>query len=134
MVVRYNTQSVQYSVRVVIVRYRTTIKRLFTQQVLFIIHLSVIQHIMQKCWIIYPHHQHTCKITINHIYSQSVIVNHQTLYKLTFYPPITSLYTKPSTHNFYLYHLTAQQNSATLLTKQVFDVWQTSNACNYYTN
>lgn len=46
MVVRYNTQSVQYSVRVVIVRYRTTGKRLFTQQVLFIIHLSIIQHIM----------------------------------------------------------------------------------------
>lgn len=46
IVVRHNAQTVQYIVRVVIVRYRTTNKRLFTQQVLFIIHLSVIQHIM----------------------------------------------------------------------------------------
>lgn len=46
MVVRYSIQTVQYFVRVVIVRYRTIGKRLFTQQVLFIIHLSIIQHIM----------------------------------------------------------------------------------------
>lgn len=108
MVVRYNTQSVQYSVRVVIVRYRTTSKRLFTQQVLFIMHLSVIQHFYIICWIIYPHHQQTGKITINHIYSQSVIVNYQTLYKLTINTPITPTYIKPPTHNFWLYHLTAQ--------------------------
>lgn len=46
MIVRYSIQTVQYSVRVAIVRYRTTGKRLFTQQLLFIIHLSIIQHIM----------------------------------------------------------------------------------------
>ena len=46
IIVRHNAQTVQYIVRVVIVRYRTTNKRLFTQQVLFIIHLSIIQHIM----------------------------------------------------------------------------------------
>ena len=46
IVVRYNAQTVQDIVRVVIVRYRTTCKRPFTQQVLFIIHLSIIQHIM----------------------------------------------------------------------------------------
>lgn len=134
MIVRYSIQTVQYSVRVAIVRYRTTGKRLFTQQVLFIIHLSVIQHFYIICWIIYPHHQQTDKIIISHNQSQSVIVNHKTLYKLTIHPPITSLYTKPPTNSFCLYHLTAQQNHATLLSKQVFDVWQTSNACNYYTN
>ena len=138
IVVRYNAQTVQYIVRVVIVRYRTTGKRLFTQQVLFIIHLSVIQHFYIICWIIYPHHQQTDKIIINHNQSQSVIVNHQTLYKLTIStttnPPITTLYIKSPTHSFYLYHLTVQQNSATLLIKQVFDVWQASSTCNKYTN
>lgn len=58
MVVRYSVQTVQYIVRVVIVRYRTTNKRLFTQQVLFIIHLSIIQHFYIMCWIVYPRHQH----------------------------------------------------------------------------
>lgn len=62
MVVRYNTQSVQYSVRVVIVRYRTTSKRLFTQQVLFIIHLSIIQHFYIMCWIVYLRHQYKIKL------------------------------------------------------------------------
>lgn len=56
MVVRYSVQTVQYIVRVVIVRYRTTNKRLFTQQVLFIIHLSIIQHFCIMCWIVYPYH------------------------------------------------------------------------------
>nr|DAT25741.1 MAG TPA: hypothetical protein [Caudoviricetes sp.] len=45
-------------------------------------------------------------ITNNQKRSYYIIVNHQTLYKLTINPPITSLYTKPPTHNFYLYHLT----------------------------
>lgn len=134
MVVRYNTQSVQYSVRVVIVRYRTTSKRLFTQQVLFIVRLPIIQHFCIICWIIRPHHKYTDKIIISHNQSQSVIVNHKTLYKLTIHPPITPTYIKQPCHSFYLYHLTVQPNHATLLSKQVFDVWQTSSACDYYTN
>lgn len=56
IVVRHNAQTVQYIVRVVVVRYRTTNKRLFTQQVLFIIHLSIIQHFCIICWIVYPYH------------------------------------------------------------------------------
>ena len=101
MVVRYNVQAVQYSVRVVIVRYRTTGKRLFTQQVLFIIRLSIIRHFCIMCWIVYPYHQHkikfhdtqhlqnnislSYKITNKQNRSHFIIVNHQTLYKLTFY-------------------------------------------------
>lgn len=46
MVIRCSVQTVQYIVRVALVRYRATNKRLFTQQLLFIIHLSVIQHII----------------------------------------------------------------------------------------
>ena len=69
MVIRCSAQTVQYIVRVALVRYRTTNKRLFTQQVLFIILLSIIQHLYIICWIIYPHHQHAGKIIINHIYS-----------------------------------------------------------------
>ena len=66
MVVRYSVQTVQYYVRVVIVRYRTTGKRLFTQQLLFIIHLSIIQHFYIICCIIYPHHQrHQHKIKLH---------------------------------------------------------------------
>lgn len=49
-------------------------------------------------------------------------------------PPITQLYTNQPCYSFYLYHLTAQQNSATLLVKQVFDVWQISSTCDNYTN
>lgn len=49
-------------------------------------------------------------------------------------PLITSLYTKPPTYTHNLYHLTAQPNHATLLSKQVFDVWQTSSTCDNYTN
>ena len=64
IVVRYNAQTVQYIVRVVIVRYRTTNKRLFTQQVLFIIHLSIIQHFYIMCWIVYPRHQPTYNFTL----------------------------------------------------------------------
>lgn len=59
IIVRHNAQTVQYIVRVVIVRYRITNKRLFTQQVLFIIHLSIIQHFYIMCWIVYPRHQPT---------------------------------------------------------------------------
>lgn len=110
MVVRYNTQSVQYSVRVVIVRYRTTNKRLFTQQLLFIIHLSIIQHFYIMCWIVYPRHQHKIKL-------HATPHQQNNIFFITHNQPITQLYTKPPTHNFYLYHLTAQSNSATLLTK-----------------
>ena len=82
MVVRYNTQSVQYSVRVVVVRYRTTSKRLFTQQVLFIIHLSIIKHFYIICWIIYPYHQHKIKLYAtphqqNNISLSNKIINNQ---------------------------------------------------------
>lgn len=68
IVARYNAQTVQYVVRVVIVRYRTTNKRLFTQQLLFNKHLSTIQHFYIMCWIVYPRHQYKIKLhaTTNH--------------------------------------------------------------------
>lgn len=62
MVIRCSVQTVQYIVRVALVRYRTTNKRLFTQQLLFIIHLSIIQHFYIMCWIVYPRHQHKIKL------------------------------------------------------------------------
>lgn len=62
IVVRHNAQTVQYIVRVVIVRYRTSSKRPFTQQLLFIIHLSIIQHFYIMCWIVYLRHQHKIKL------------------------------------------------------------------------
>ena len=77
MVVRYSIQTVQYFVRVVIVRYRTIGKRPFTQQVLFIIHLSIIQHFYIMCWIVYPRHQYKIKL--------HATPHHKPTYNLTLY-------------------------------------------------
>lgn len=86
MVVRYNTQSVQYSARVVIVRYRTTSKRLFTQQVLFIIHLSIIQHFYIMCWIVYPRHQYKIKLHATpHQQNNIFFITHKPTYNSNLY-------------------------------------------------
>ena len=113
MVVRHNAQTVQYIARVVIVRYRTISKRPFTQQLLFIIHLSIIQHIMQKCLIFHLHYQYKTKLHAtlhpqnNISLSGKTIVTHQTLYKLTIHHTITTLYTNYTHYTHNLYHLTA---------------------------